>query len=203
MNKRLRLEIAHEAAKILIQSGNENYLFAKTKAARQLGISDNKLMPSNIEIESALIEYQSLFRANKQANTLHNMRQTALKAMSFFKDYSPFLTGSVLSGTADQHSEIILHLFEDTPELIGLLLEQNQIPNRLCERRLQFKKNIPEYFSAYTFLAGEIEVVVMILPTLTRKHSPLDPINGKPMRRATIKQLKQLIDEPPDGEYPS
>lgn len=194
MNKRLRLEIAHEAAKIIIQSGSEDYLFAKTKAAKQFGISDNKLMPSNIEIESALIEYQSLFRADAQANSLYKMRQTAIKAMEFFKDYSPLLAGPVLSGPADQHSEIILHLFEDAPELIGLLLEQNQIPNRICERRLQFKKNIPEYFTAYSFLAGEIDIVAIVFPASFNKHSPLDPIDGKPMRRATYKQLIKLID---------
>ncbi|MEM6999032.1 MAG: hypothetical protein AAF419_04255, partial [Pseudomonadota bacterium] len=124
MSKRLRQEIAHEAAKIIIHSGNENYLFAKTKAAEQLGIKDNKLLPSNVEIESALIEYQSLFNTDTHKNSLLEMRQTALKAMNLFIDYSPLLTGAVLSGTANQNTEIILHVFEDAPEIIGVLLDQ-------------------------------------------------------------------------------
>ena len=195
MNKRLRLEIAHEAAKILIHSGNEDYLFAKTKAANRLGVTDNKLMPSNVEIESALIEYQSLYESNEQANRLNELRLTTLKAMQLFKDYSPLLTGPVLNGTANQHSEIILHLFEDAPELIGVLLDQKQIPKRVCERRLQFRKNTPKYFTAYAFLAGETDIVAIILPAHSRKHSPLDPVNGKPARRANIKQVEKLIDD--------
>ena len=59
INKRLRQEIAQEAAKIIAHSGHEDYLMAKRKAANQLGVHDNHILPSNTEIEMALMEYQS------------------------------------------------------------------------------------------------------------------------------------------------
>ena len=192
LNKRLRQEIAHEAAKIIAHGGHEDYLMAKRKAASQLGVHDNHILPSNTEIETALMEYQTLFQQEQPAS-LNKMRRTALDAMQFFNAFEPVLTGSVLTGTAGPHSEIILHLFDDTPEAVGLFLDNKHIPASVCERRLQFQKNNPEYFTAYKFLAGEFEIVAIVLP-LSCKKPPLDPINGKPMRRARAPQLKQLIE---------
>ncbi len=194
MNKRIRQEIALKAAKILFESGQDDYLYAKKKAAAQVGIFDNKALPSNIEIESALIEYQVIFHSDNHNCKLNEFRHIAFKAMHLFRKFEPLLSGSVLNGTTHKHSEVIIHLFEDSPELIGLLLEQQQIPYRICERRLQFKKHSPGYFTAYSFLAGNIVIVAIILPFDSRRHSPLDHVTGKPMQRATINQLEKLID---------
>jgi len=55
-SNRQRLIIAQQAAKILAQSGNRDYLAAKNKAVERLGIIDSKQLPTNSEIEQALIE---------------------------------------------------------------------------------------------------------------------------------------------------
>ena len=84
--------------------------------------------------------------------------------MQLLEQYDPCLVGPVLSGTANQYSEILLHIFCDTPELIGLFLENEGIPVMLCERRIQISKNNPDYFPAFRFLAGEIDIVAIVLP---------------------------------------
>ncbi len=199
MKNRIRQEIAQEAARIIASSGLEDYLYAKKKAASNMGISDKNSLPSNIEIKSALVEYQALFDHDQQ-DVLIRMRETALKAMDFFKDFDPFLTGSVATGTANEHSEIILHLFADTSESVGHYLQEKQIPVEICERRLQFRKNNPLYFSTYKFLAGNFEIVAIVLPHINRKQTPLDPVNGKPMQRVKLHQLRNLLNVDRSGQ---
>lgn len=193
MNKRIRHAIAQEAAKIIANSGQDDYLYAKQKAASNMGINDNSILPSNIEIESALVEYHTLFDQQHPDN-LQRMRETALKAMQFFEDYQPLLVGPVVTGTANRHSEILLHLFADTAEDVGLYLDNRQIPSTICERRLQFQKKNPVYFPAYKFLAGDFEIAALVLPHSFRKQTPLDPVNGKPMRRIKSQQLDKMLD---------
>ena len=105
----MRLHLAQRAAQILLESGNRDFHAAKQKAAQQLGAADTKSLPSNSEIELALVEYQRLFRANSQPEHLDRLRQIAIEAMRFLYEFNPRLVGSVLSGTADEHSVIRLH----------------------------------------------------------------------------------------------
>ena len=110
-DNRIRKEIAHNAAKLVALDGLEDFLQAKKKAAHQLGINNKRLLPSNKEIEAALIEYQSLFIDDKQKLELLESRKIAYKAMLLVKEYNPRLVGPLLTGTANQHSEIIIHIF--------------------------------------------------------------------------------------------
>ena len=55
--QQLRQRIAQEAARWLVASGGRNFLQAKRKAAEQLGVSDARHLPSNLEVEDALAAY--------------------------------------------------------------------------------------------------------------------------------------------------
>ena len=48
--------------------------------------------------------------------------------MRFFKRFEPRLVGAVLDGTADKHSAICLHLFNDTLEEVTGFLQEQGIP---------------------------------------------------------------------------
>ena len=190
---RIRKEIAHEAAKLVALEGIEDYLMAKRKAAQQLGINNKKVLPTNNEIELALIEYQSLFNSEEHRRTLEQFRQMALKTMNLLEQFSPRLVGHVLSGSAGQHSEITIHLYCDTPEYVSLYLEQHDIPVTICERRIKTTINQHEYFTAYKFIAGNANIVLLILPELYLKKPPFDPVTGRPMKRANINKVKNLL----------
>ncbi|GJM04071.1 MAG: hypothetical protein DHS20C09_00620 [marine bacterium B5-7] len=192
---RIRKNIAHEAAKLVAQEGLEDFLLAKKKAAQQLNINNKRLLPSNSEIEVALIEYQSLFHNAKQQQVVFESRKIAYKTMLLLVEYNPLLVGSVLSGTANENSEIIIHVFSDSPEVISLDLENNGIPISLCERRLKIKKNNHIYFTALKFIAGNINIVLIVLPHRFQRNAPLDPITQRPMKRATLSDVKRLIDD--------
>lgn len=192
--QKIRMEIAQIAAKMIAVDGINDFFAAKKKAALQLGITPGKNMPTNIEIEKALIDYQGLFQTDIQPQWLRRLRCIALDAMKFLQNFSPLLTGPVLSGSATMHSEICLHLFSDEPEQVGLLLEENGIPYRLLNRTL--RKTIYEYrdYPACHFFIEDIPITLIILPE-TRIHAPaLSPVDGKPMKRANLKDLERILE---------
>lgn len=118
----LRLQIAHLAARLMAEDGRLDYGAAKTKAARQAGLSDTHLLPDNREIEAALREYQELYQGEDQPRHLRRLREVAVKVMRDFADFHPVLVGSVLSGTAGQHSDVNLQLFTDDQKALTMFL---------------------------------------------------------------------------------
>ena len=82
----MRQRLAQEAARVLIESGSRDFAMAKRKAAEHLSAHDTRNLPTNLEIEHALAEYQRLFRSNDQPQTLQRLREVAYEAMRFFCD---------------------------------------------------------------------------------------------------------------------
>ena len=151
----LRRRIAVDAARILVESGDHNYSKAGRKAAERLGCRDLRQLPSNSEIEQALREHQQLFRGEEQAGALQRMRQLALEAMESLQEFNPRLVGPVLTGTADRHSKIELHLFSDSPEQIAFYLMELRIPWRDGEKRLRYPQGVVCRQPLFRFQAGE------------------------------------------------
>lgn len=190
----MRQRLAQKTAQILLESGTRDFKAAKQKAAQQLGATETKSLPNNAEIESALIEYQRIFRSTSQPEHLNRMREIAIEAMQFLSDFKPRLVGSVLSGTADEHSVIRLHLFADTVETIGFYLSDNKIPHELSERRLKIGNDQFVNLSVYLFMVDEIPVELFIF--LPKQHFiPLSPVDGKPMKRASITDVELLLHQ--------
>lgn len=124
----LRSEIAAAAARMIAEDG-ASYDSAKRKAARQvLGNARIKgeILPNNEEIEEEVRIYNELFLADTQPERLLQLRQIALDLMNRLQRFNPYLTGSVLNGTAGEHSDIYLQLFTDSAKDVEIfLLNQN------------------------------------------------------------------------------
>lgn len=192
-DQQMRLRLAQEAARILLESGSRDFAMAKRKAAIHLGARDTRKLPSNLEIEEALTEYQRLFRSNTQPQHLKHLREVASQAMHFFADFEPRLVGPVLSGTADINTTINLHVFTDTPEEIGLLLLQHNIPFQTRDKKMRISLESYEMYPAFAFIADQQEVEVIVFPVSKRQPIPLSTVNGKPMSRATLSDLQDLL----------
>ena len=184
-----------EAARILAESGNRDYYAAKRKAATHLGAVDTRNMPSNAEIEQALMEYLRLFQADRQPEQLRQLRAVAAEAMAFFAPFSARLVGPVLNGTAHAHSVITLHVFADTPEDVGLHLMQHHIPYQQAEARLRMSTDGSVSFPTYRFVADDTRLEVIVFPRDGERQSPLSPVDGRPMRRATLDAVQALLAE--------
>ena len=118
----LRRHIAYLAARLMAEDGIADYATAKQKAARQAGLADANLLPDNSEIEEALRDYQGLYQSEEQPGHLRYLREVAVKVMREFDDFRPVLVGSVLNGTAGQHSDVNLQLFTDDAKALTMFL---------------------------------------------------------------------------------
>lgn len=193
-HSQMRLLLAQKSAQILLESGMRDFHAAKQKAALQLGVKETKNLPNNSEIEQALTEYQRLFHKESQVEHLEKLRKIAIEAMQFLDSFHPCLVGSVLSGTADAHSVIRLHIFSDTIESVGFHFQDKNIPCELAERRLRISSDQYQNYSTYEFIVDDVQVeLVVFLPK--QKKIPLSPIDGKPMKRADITEVEMLLNQ--------
>ncbi len=192
---RLRHLLAQNTARLLIDSGQRNFATALRKAAAQHGINDQRLLPDNAEIEAALQEQRRLFRGNHQPHYLQQLRLTALQAMNLLADFRPCLVGPVLSGSADEHSPVYLHLFADTAEEVLIFLLDRQIPFEQGERRVRYSNGQIELRPRFSFIAGDHEIQLTVFPPQERKRAPLSPVDGKPMQRSERSQLVKILEE--------
>ena len=191
----MRQAIAREAARLMIEHGHEDYGIAKRKAAERFGVTDLAVLPRNTEIEEALAEHQRLFDPQAYASSLSEMREAAVEAMRLLEDFEPRLVGPVLSGTATAHNDIMLHLFADTPESVAVQLMDRGIRHEVAERRFRTQRNEVESFPALRFTAGGHEVDVTIFPKDGIRQAPPGPVDGTPMRRATLTEVEALLAE--------
>ncbi len=189
----MRIQIAQEAARLISEHGIRDYAHAKRKAAERFHISDQGLLPSNMEIAQALRENQSLFFGEKQQTALQKRRQMAIDAMQFLARFEPRLVGAVLDGSADEHSAICLHLFADHSNEVQIALANNRIPFELTDRRLKFSS---EQFVVFPVIQMALDKVGFDLTIFSRddiRQAPLDRVTNKPIQRANIELIKRLV----------
>lgn len=188
----LRRRIAVEAARLIAEQGMRDFHAAKRKAAQHLGLGDSSPQPSNAEIEEALREHQRLFQGHSQPAQLDHLREAAIEAMGFFARFEPRLVGAVLDGTADAASAVCLHLFHDDFAEVIAFLADNQIPFDQQEREFRFSADRCESYPALMFSAGGTAVDLTVFPLDGLRRAPLDRINQRPMRRATLESVQAL-----------
>ncbi|MYN02570.1 hypothetical protein GTP41_10710 [Pseudoduganella sp. DS3] len=126
MNTEVKTSIAAAAARMIAQDGAD-YGSAKRKAARQvLGEAQARdrsdILPDNEQIEEEVRLYHALYNADTHPAHIFRLRTLALQVMEMLEQYQPFLTGSVLSGTAGTHDDIHLQLFADSAKEVQIYL---------------------------------------------------------------------------------
>jgi len=188
-----RQHIAETAARIMAEEGVSDFHAAKRKAADRLGVPESKHLPGNDEVHSALQLYLQLFHSGQLSQNLQRLRQLAADGMRFLEKFDPRLVGSVLSGTVTATTEIHLHITADTPEEVGLWLDEYHIPHEQSDRRLRFGGDRHETFPTYHFTADGIPVELCVFDRRNGRETPLSSVDGKPMKRANLKEVEGLV----------
>lgn len=191
----IRARIAFEAARLISDTGLRDYAVAKRKAAARLGVDDESALPKNVEIEAALREHQRLFHADDQPRQLRALRETALEAMRFFASFEPRLVGAVLDGTADAHSAVCLHLFSDDPDAPARHLDEYGIDYETDTRRLRYDQDNEADYPVLQFAVDDTAIDVTVFAYDGLRQAPLDRVDGRPMQRATLTALRNLLDD--------
>lgn len=189
----VRRHICAEAARIMVEEGVRDYQLAKRKAIHRLNLPSDKNLPSNEEIEAALADYLRLFRGQRLDTEVRRLRRLALEAMRFLERFNPRLVGAVLSGTVTADAPVQLHVTADTPEAIGLWLQEQDIPYEQTERRVRFGGERTETLPLYHFTADDVIVELYVFDRERARETPLSPVDGKPMKRANRRDVESLL----------
>ncbi|PWK83525.1 hypothetical protein [Fulvimonas soli] len=197
--QRNRLRVAQEAARLMSEHGIRDFHHAKLKAAERLGVLDAQALPRNHEVEQALRERQRIFQADRQPQALRARREAAVEAMRFLARFDPRLVGAVLDGTADEHSAVCLHVFSDDPDAVALFLREHGVPAETQTRRLRVSRDMQAEYPVLLFAADGLPFDLTVLPRNALRQAPLDRIDEKPMRRASLAGVEELLAAP-DGD---
>lgn len=171
----MREQLAHHAARLMAEDGITDHALAKRKAARQLGAEETQHLPSNDEVNAALHSYRALYQQDSHPGILRQLREEALAAMRLLAEFHPYLTGSVLGGTAGGQSDINLILFSDDAKavLLFLLKHYPQFEDGEWKVRINgHEESVPSYT-----LTGEsgIQTHIIVLPENARHSGSRHP----------------------------
>lgn len=179
--------LASTAARLMAQDGINDPQQAKRKAARQLGLPDHVALPSDQEVAAELRLYQLLYK-HEQGDHLRCLREEALALMRLLQDFHPYLTGSVLDGTATEFSDINIQLFADSAKEVEIFLLNQQ---------LAYRHEEPRSDKAEAVLVVETEsadanlvIYPAALERVTLKHR-----DGRPRERMRAEALAQLLEQ--------
>jgi hypothetical protein len=190
----IRLQIAQEAARLMIEDGILSYQLAKQKAANRFGaLCATRGLPGNDEIDDAMQQYQLIFADSKQQSWLTHQRAIALEAMEFLSAFSPRLTGPVLIGVAGKHSPVILRAYAETPETIMTTLLDANIPFTEKTHEVTSAQGKQEEYSRLCFRVDDVAVELYLFPEKQRRNRL--KTKGLLTAHATIKQVRKLLEK--------
>lgn len=185
---RTRASICDTAARLIAEEGVSDYTLAKRKALRQLGLPDGTPMPSNAEVEAALREWQAVFQDGEQRERIAHLRRKAAELMDILQDFRPYLTGSVLDGTAGRYAEIDLQLFADSAKEVEIFLLNRGIP---------YSHATPRNDRAEAVLvvdSDDATANLVIYPPQDERTFPKGR-DGRPRERARLAAVRALVAE--------
>ncbi len=179
-SRQARARIADLAAQYVAEHGLRDYGMAKRKAARQLGLPDSQDLPSNEEVDAALLERANLFLPGEQDATLAELRAQALEVMDLLARFEPLLSGPVVSGAVTPHSLIELDIHVDSSKDFEQFLLNQEIDFKVQDRGGRM---------AYLLYAEPADVLVR-LQAVDSRHAL-----GTGHARLSLAQLGRLVDE--------
>jgi hypothetical protein len=194
-DSKLRRQIAWEAARLMYERQESEYFRAKLKAARRLcrGWTKPKDLPSNAEIRDQIQLFAQLHEGDRRLDRLCAMRLAALGLMEQLERFRPRLIGSVLTGHIRQGSDIDIHVFADSAASIGHVLDQQG--QRYDIERKEVRKAGDTRTYTHLHIPGEFAFELTVYRTDEAHIVFRSSITGKPIERATLPQLRQLMGQ--------
>ncbi len=199
----LRDEIAAVAARLIAEDGLD-YAGAKRRAAREVlgdaARSHGECMPDNVQVAEAVREHQALFMADTQPARLLALRLLARDVMRFLDEaglgLTPFVNGAIVNGTAGEHSDIHLQVFDDNAKDLAIHLLNAGIEFEVSEHAgggelLSFLWPQRRGPAPAPRITNQEAVHLAVLAPRDQRGSPS-------AERADLRALDGLIDATPD-----
>lgn len=195
---KLRRQICFEAARAMYFRQESEYYRAKQKAAQRIckGWLKPSDLPSNAEIRDEIQAFARLHEGDARTDNLRQMRLVALRIMHMLELFSPKLIGSTLTGHVRLGSDIDLHVFSDSIEAILAALDERMLFYDV--QRKHVRKNGEDRVYTHIHLKDSFPVELTVYASNLVNQVFKSSITGKPIERASIPQLEQLLTK----EYP-
>ncbi|TWU34442.1 HD domain-containing protein [Novipirellula artificiosorum] len=193
-SRKLRRQIAWEAARLMYSREVAEYYVAKQKAAKRVhkGWVKPSDLPSNAEIRE---QVQLLARLNEGADQhSQRLRDMRLRAVWWLKKLMPFhpkLIGSVLTGSIREGSDIDVHVFAANVHSITLLLDELGVFYEMQRKRVVKNNEQRVYTHLHVKDVFPIELTVYHPSQLGFRFR--SSITNKAIERAGLSELEKLI----------
>lgn len=188
----MRRAIASLAAKLMAEDGINDYGFAKRKAARQLGAPETQALPTNAEVEDELRDYQTIYQGSEVRERLRRLRTTAVALMRLLDPFAPYLTGSVLDGTAGRCAVIELAVYPDDAKGVELFLLNQGID---YHPGTPGRADAPIAQTVLNFDWRGSPVSLTVFDPLAQRSQQRNPHSGRALARASRVAVEALLEE--------
>lgn len=195
MSNRSRSGVVEEAARIVCVELVTDYGQAKRRAAQRLGLPPQAGLPDNAAIHAAVLDYLQLFGGDEYRARLRQMRCSAVVAMRLLAAHSPRLVGATLSGAVTAANRVQLHLFADSAEAVDIDLLNRGIAFEPGERSYRYGGSREQAVPLLRLdIDGEGVDAAVFAPEELR-HPPINPLDGRPFRRADLAEVERLAEQ--------
>ena len=163
-SKNIKVSVANLAAQLIMEEGIKDYLFAKKKAAKSLGLNENVSLPTNSQIDKAIDDFNKIFNPNIDIEFLQQFKTQALEVMNIFKNFKPHLMNQLSEGIIPKFPEIKINLFADNLKDVEYVLLNNELSYDFKEVKMNTKESkhsiklIPTIYLDNLSIPAEIKV---------------------------------------------
>ncbi len=149
-SKNIKVSVANLAAQLIMEEGIKDYLFAKKKAAKSLGLNENANLPTNSQIDKAIDDFNKIFNPNIDIEFLQQYKTQALEVMNIFKNFKPHLMNQLSQGIIPKFPEIKINLFADNLKDVEYVLLNSEMSYDFKEVKMNIKEGKPSIKSIPT-----------------------------------------------------
>ena len=161
-SKNVKISVANLAAQLIMEEGIKDYLFAKKKAAKSLGLNENASLPTNSQIDKAIDDFNKIFNPNIDIEFLQQFKTQALEVMNIFNNFKPHLMNQLSQGIIPKFPEIKINLFADNLKDVEYVLLNSEMPYDFKEVKMNTKEGKPLIKSIPTIYLDNLSIPVEI-----------------------------------------
>ena len=157
-SKKIKESVANLAAQLIMEEGIKDYLFAKKKAAKSLGLNENVSLPTNSQIDKAIDDFNKIFNPNIDIEFLQQFKTQALEVMNIFKNFKPHLMNQLSQGIIPKFPEIKINLFADNLKDVEYVLLNSELSYDFKEVKMNIKEGKPSIKSIPTIYLDNLSI---------------------------------------------
>jgi predicted nucleotidyltransferase len=181
--------LALEAARLMVERIETEYLHAKERAILLLGLPYNTPYPTNRQIKEYIAKLtRRQLGPEVMTARVREMREIAEEIMTVLQDFDPHLIGSTLSGQIRDSSDIDLHVYCDHHLEVERLMSFGY-----TGVEPEYVENQKGTFVHLRWLEKGYPVEITVHNWSQRSEIPISSVTGKPMKRADLDALRVLL----------